>query len=360
MSSFSPKLPFGFLSAAILAVGLATPATASERIYVPLGSDDKIVIIDPGTNAVLGEINGLPAVHGLAATPDGRYLVAGSYDEQPAGKAPSKPKGVSADDHAAHHAPKSPKNASQAMVSTLSVLSLPDHAVVRRIDVPGGVHHVAVDPSGRFVIATQPGQNAISIVDLSDFTVVTTIQTGPLPNYARFSPDGTRAYVSVAGKGVVSEIDTRRWKIRRSYIVGNSPEHIVLSHDGGTLYANNVDDGTVSVVDTATGAAVKTIPIGGGLHGIDLSDDGRTLFVAAMDENKVVAVDLATNSYRSVKTAPSPYHLASIKGGKIYVASAENPTAWVIDQASLAITDEIPIGGKGHQMVQVSGKEHAQ
>ncbi|MDA1098575.1 MAG: YncE family protein [Proteobacteria bacterium] len=345
---------------AILAAGLAAPAAANDRVYVPLGSDDKIVIVDPGTNAILGEINDLPAVHGLAATPDGRYLVAGSYDERPAGKAPSKPKGVTADEHAAHHAPKSQDDADKTAVSTLSILSIPDHAVVRRVDVPGGVHHVAVGPSGRFVIATQPGQNAITIVDLGAFTVVTTIATGPLPNYARFSPDGARAYVSNAGNGTISEIDTKRWIVRRNYAVGNSPEHIVLSRDGGTLYANNVDDGTVSVVDTASGKTVKTIPIGGGLHGIDLSDDGQTLFVAAMDENKVVVVDLRTNTYRSVRTDPAPYHLSAIKGGKLYVASAEKPKVWVIDQSSLAITDEISIGGKGHQMVQVPDKKHIQ
>ncbi|MBT7755450.1 MAG: beta-propeller fold lactonase family protein [Candidatus Magasanikbacteria bacterium] len=360
MASFSTISSLGFLSAAVLAAAIATSASAGDRVYVPLGSDDKIVIVDSETNKILGEINGLPAIHGLAVTPDGRYLVAGSYDERPVGKAPSKPKGVTADEHAAHHAPKSQNPAGGAVVSSLSILSVPDHAVVRRIDVPGGVHHVVVGPSGRFVIATQPGQNAISIIDLGNYSVVTTIATGPLPNYAEFSPDGARAYVSNAGNGTISEIDTKRWIVRRNYVAGNSPEHIVLSRDGGTLYANNVDDGTVSVIDTSSGEAIKTIPIGRGLHGIDLSDDGRTLFVAAMDENKVVAVDLRGNTYRSIQTGPSPYHLAAIKDGKLYVTSAEIPKAWVIEQSSLAITGEIPIGGKAHQMVQVPDKERTE
>jgi len=360
MPSFLTTSSFGILPAAILAVAIATSASANHRVYVPLGSDDKIIIVDPGTNAIVGEINGLAAVHGLAGTPDGRYLVAGSYDERPAGKAPAKPKGITADEHAAHHAPKSQDQAGKATVSTLTVLSVPEHAVVRRIDVPGAVHHVAVDPIGRFVIATQPGENAITIVDLGNYSVVTTIATGPLPNYAKFSPDGARAYVSNAGNGTISEIDTKRWIVRRNYLAGNSPEHIVLSRDGGTLYANNVDDGTVSVINTSSGETVKTIPIGGRLHGIDLSDDGQTLFVAAMDENKVVAVNLRGNTYRSVRTNPAPYHLTAIKGGKLYVASAEEPKVWVIDQSTMTITDEIPIGGKGHQMVQAPGKAHSQ
>jgi DNA-binding beta-propeller fold protein YncE len=53
-----------------------------------------------------------------------------------------------------------------------------------------------------------------------------------------------------------------------------------------------------------------------------------------------------------VLLGPSPYHLAAIPGtGKLYVSSAEEPKLWVVDQESLRVLNEIPIRGKGHQMV---------
>jgi len=323
-------------------------------MYVPLGGEGKIVVIDAAQDKIVNTINGLAAVHGLAATPDGRFLVAGSFEEREAGSAvPDKPSGVTEEEHAAHHggAPDGAEKAG-AVVSTVSVVRTSDGSVVRRIDVPGVVHHVAVSPNGRFAVVTHPNEGGISVIDLASYEVVATIATGPSPNYAAFNRDGGQVYVSNAGNGTVSAVDTGRWIIRWNVVVGTSPEHLVLSKDGATLYINNVEDGTVSVIAVGEQKVVQTIPIGTTLHGIDLSDDGRTLFVADLGEDRLVSIDLATGATRSVSLAPAPYHLAVVRGsGKLYVSSADDPKIWVVDRNSLAVHGEIPIGGKGHQMV---------
>jgi YVTN family beta-propeller protein len=162
--------------------------------------------------------------------------------------------------------------------------------------------------------------------------------------------------VSDAGDDRISVIDTEEWVVRRRYGVGASPEHLVLSKDGATLYVNNVDDGTVSVLDLEKQGLKATLEVGQVPHGIELSDDGRTLFVSVMGEDKIVAVDVASGEARSVALWPAPYHLTAIRGtGKLYVSSAEKPKLWVLDQKSLETIGEIPIGGKGHQMVRAAG-----
>lgn len=336
-----------------LVLGMQT-ARAEPLVYVPLGSDGKIVVVDAGQDKVVDKIEGLPAVHGLAGTPDGRFLIAGSYQDREMGsEPPAKPSGVSEDEHAAHHG-GSPASAQKAgsVVSTVSVVRTADGSVARRIDVPGAVHHVAVSPNGRFAIVTHPNAGAISAIDLNSYKVVASVATGPLPNYAVFAPDGSQLYVSNAGNDTVSAVDTGRWIVQWNTVVGTSPEHVVLSKDGATLYVNNVEDGTVSVVAVGERKVVKTIPIGSTLHGIDLSDDGKTLFVAALGDDKLVGVDLATGTTRSAVLAPEPYHLAVVRDtGKLYVSGADEPKIWVVDQKSLAVLGEIPIGGKGHQMV---------
>ena len=297
-------------------------------------------------------------MHGLAKTPDGTFLVAGSYEgRSTAAKAPAKPKGVSAADHAAHH--KKPKPGAikpGAEISTLSIISTADNKVVRRIDVPGAVHHVAVSPDGRFAVVTLPSEDKVSAVDLKTYKVVANFATGTMPNYAVFSPDSKTLYVSNAGNDTVSAVDVAKWFVRWNTPVGGSPEHVVLSKDGSRLYVNNVENGTVSVLDTAGQKVVKTISAGKGLHGIDLSEDEKTLFVASRGGNELVAVDLATGKTRKVTLKPEPYHLSVIRGaGKVYVSSAEKPMIWVVDAKSLKTIGEIPIGGKGHQIVQSSG-----
>lgn len=335
---------------------IAGPVLAAERVYIPLGSENKIVTIDPATDTVIGAIQGVSAVHGLAATPNGRFLIAGSYDERPVGAAPAKPAGVSEEDHAAHHrASTKPAAQSNSVVSTVSIIGLPSGDIVRRIDVPGAVHHVAVSPDGRFAVVTHPNGDSISAINLGSYSVVATVKTGSVPNYATFSKDSNRLYVSNAGDDTVAVIDTQGWKVNGRLPVGKSPEHLVLTPDGATLFVNNVDDGTVSAVSLRSGNMTKTFSVGAGLHGIDLSDDGGTLFVASVDDRKVVAMDAHGGILRSLRTDALPYHVAAVrKLGKVYVSSVDEPKIWILKQSDLSMTGEIQTGGKGHQMVQVT------
>ena len=344
-----------FLLAAF-AAGVS-PALAGTTVYVPLGSAGEVLVIDAGTDTIAGTIAGTEAAHGLAGIAGGKYLVAGSLEEaSPDSSAvPAKPEGVSEDAHRAHHAnPAAPTAAKPASVSFVSVIRAADGTIVRRIAVPGAVHHAALSPDGRFAVVTHPDGGGVSIIDLSTFEVIKTVQTGPMPNYVVVSADGKRLYVSNAGNGTISEIDSQRWIVRRNFVAGDSPEHVVLSADGTTLYVNNANAGTVSVIPVERGEVVKTYAVGGELHGIDLSEDGKILFVSGTGENKLVAIDLAGGTMRSVLLGPSPYHLATVHGtGKLYVSSAEEPKIWVIDQHSLAVRKEIPIRGEGHQMAVI-------
>jgi YVTN family beta-propeller protein len=342
-----------------LALVVAAPMAMAETIvYVPLGGAGEILAIDAGADLTIGKISGLEEVHGLAGAPGGKYLVAGSYTETApdAPAIPSRPKGVSEDEHRAHHAaPAARSPASRKAVSFVSVIQTGDQKVVRRIAVPGAVHHTAVTPDGRYAVATHPNDGGVSVIDLAAFKVVKTVRTGPLPNYAVVSSDGKSIYVSNAGNGTISEIDTSRWTVRRDIAAGSNPEHLVLSPEGDTLYVNNVDVGKVSVISLARGEVVRAYEIGGVLHGIDLSDDGATLFVSAKENNRLVAIDLEKGRMRGVPLAPAPYHLTAVRGtGKLYISSAEESKIWVVDQQNLGVQTEIPIRGMGHQMVVVN------
>jgi YVTN family beta-propeller protein len=354
------KIParIAFSTALVAVAYLAVqPAAAEEIVYVPLGGAGEVLVIDAESDSIRGRIAGVPQSHGLAATPDGRLLIAGSFAEvaPEAAKLPPKPAGVSESDHQAHH--RKPDHAAAAKdegVSLLTVLQAEDGKILRRIEVPGAVHHTAVTPDGRYALATHPNGGTLSVVDLATFQIAATVRTGPLPNYAVASPDGTRIYVSNAGNNTVSEVDTERWVVHRNFPTGESPEHMVLSRDGARLYVANVDAGTVSELAVEVGTVTRTFEIGGLLHGLDLSEDGGTLFVAARERNKLVAIALDSGDLRDAPLSPEPYHLTTVGGtGKIYVSSAEEPKIWVIDQDSLSVLNTVPVPSKAHQMAVV-------
>ena len=336
--------------------GAASQPAAADTVYVPMGSAGEVLVIDADSDTIVRRITGIEDAHGLASSPGGDYLVAGMYaditPDQPA--LPPKPEGMSEEEHQAHHKAPATDAALEGAVSYVSIIATDAQSAVRRIEVPGAVHHTAVSPDGRYAVATHPNAGGVSIIDLSSFMVTATVETGMMPNYVVVSSDSRRVYVSNAGDDTVSEIEAESWVVRRSFRVGASPEHMVLSPDDATLYVANVDDGTVSAISLAGRALPVPFALGGTLHGIDLSDDGRTLFVSGREFGSLVAIDLAEGTLRRVPLAPEPYHLTAIRGtGKLYVSSADEPKIWVIDQTSLRTLGEIPIGGRGHQMAVV-------
>ena len=337
-----------------LAFGLLTVSLAQAgpppRVYIPTGEGAEVLIIDAATQQTVGRLGGLPAAHGLAATPDGSRLIVGSFEERAVDAAPpDKPADVSATDHAAHHG-TGPKAETPAAISTVSIVDTATQAILRRIDVPGAVHHVAVSPDGRTAVVTQPGADSITAIDLQSYAVLATVRVGAVPNYAAFAPDGATLYVSAAGDDAIVTLDAARWQVTGRIATGASPEHLVLAPDGQRLYVANTGDGTVSVIDPATRQAVATLAVGPTPHGIDLSEDGRTLIVAVTGADRLIAIDLADRTRREAALAPAPYHLRAIPGtGRLYVSSAGVPTVRVIDAATLGVVAEIPLDGTGHQ-----------
>lgn len=347
------------VSAALVATAYLAvqPAAAEELVYVPLGSAGEVLVIDAAIDAVVGRIPEVPESHGLGATPDGRFLIVGSFAETTLGESeiPPKPAGISESDHQAHHRkPGAAIGRASEAVSFLSIIRTQDGSLVRRIEVPGAVHHVAVTPDGLYAVATHPNGGGISVVDLRSFKLSTFVPTGPLPNYAAISPDGTRIYVSNAGDGTVSEINAETWFVSKVIVVGESPEHMVLSGDGQRLYLANADAGTILEITLENGLVSRRFEIGGLLHGLDLSEDGRNLYVSAREQARLVAIALDTGEARSAPLGPEPYHLTTIGStGKLYVSSAAEPKIWVVDQDSLSILSEVPVQGKAHQMAVV-------
>lgn len=317
----------------LVCLGGGTAVMAAPTAYIPLGSANEVIAVDAASGKITQRYPGVENPHGLVATPDGEYLIAGSIKET------AVPAGAPAD---------TPN-------SKLYVIH-PGHGhVMAEIPVSGWTHHQAMTPDGKYVLSTHPTRGGISAVDFVGNKVFKTIKTGPAPNYTLVTKDGKYAYVSNSGNGTLSEIDLGTWAVVRSLEAGPSPEHLVFSADEKTLYVANDRAGTVSAVSIREGKVVTTYKIGQRLHGLDIGDDGKTLFVSSRSDNKLVALDTRTGAQRVLTLSPDPYHLDKIPGtGKIYVSSSREPKIWVIDQKTFTVTGTIQLpAGEGHQIAVI-------
>lgn len=348
---------FKLASAATAALLMTTALAAAQPIvFVPEGSANTVRMMDAATGETVKRITGLEAVHGLAGAPGVPYLVAGSYAETDRETIAEmdQPEGVSEDEHAVHHASadNKPMGPADAGISILSVLDAASGEIVRRIEVPGAVHHSAVSPDGRYAVATHPSGDGISVVDLNTFKLTAFVPTGSLPNYAAFGTDPGVVYVSNAGNGTISEVDLQRGIVRRNLVAGEAPEHLAIDPDKATLYAADGDAGTVLEVSLGDGAVGRRFDMGGTLHGLDLSDDGTSLFVAVRGDDRISSIDLSTGDVTTAALAPEPYHLTTVPGtDTFYVSSRAQPKVWVVDAATLRAVSDFEVEGEGHQMV---------
>ncbi len=327
------KLSLIALSLSGFLFSLSSLAYASPTVYIPLGTGNQVIKVDAATDKITASYPDVINAHGLVATPDGEYLIAGSLSEDLLKKGQ----------------PKDTKNSKLFFIH-------PAHGhVMSTIAVSGWSHHQAITPDGKYVLSTHGLRNNVSVVDVEENKVVTTIQTGMVPNYTVITRDGKKAYVSNSGSNNVVEIDLTNWTVTRKLESGPAPEHMVFSKDQKIIYITNPRVGRVSAVSVKSGKIIKTYKIGKAAHGLDMGDDGKTFFASSKKENKLVAVNTETGEQRELTLSPAPYHLNTITGtGKVYVSSRKKPLIWVVDQKTLKIIGEIKLpGGEGHQMAIV-------
>ncbi len=322
-----------FISVISLNLFFTNVLSASPVVYIPLGSANQVIKVDAGTDKIIATYTGVDNPHGLVATPDGEYVIAGSLIETPLKKG----------------------QAADTPNSKLFFIHPAHGHVMSTIPVAGWSHHLAITGDGKYVLSTHGLRGGISVVELGDNKVIKTVKTGAIPNYILITKDNKHAFVSNSGNNSITEIDLTDWKVKRKLQAGSSPEHMVFSTDEKSIFVTNPRAGKVSVISVKTGKVIRSFKIGKSVHGLDISDDGTTLFVTSKRENKLVAINIRSGKKREVTLNSSPYHLNTIHNtAKIYVSSSKKPLIWVIDQKSLKVVNTIKLDkGEAHQMAIV-------
>ena len=165
------------LSVGVLVLfALVTPARGQSRQYgiVQTNSgDDSIHLIDPATNAIVGEIHGVPINHGAAAAPDGSRLYFTSEAERVLAVVDTKTRQITKKIALTGR----PNNISISkdgrfvyvgIVSDPGAVEVIDTATLERVkSIPtgGGIHNVYVTPDNRFVVAGSIAGRKMTVID---------------------------------------------------------------------------------------------------------------------------------------------------------------------------------------------------
>ncbi len=327
----------------LVAVPLAT-AQDQVRILQSNAAGDRVHIIDPVTNKVVGEILGIERAHGVTASPDGRRIyVANEADD------------------------------------TLDVADFQTLKVIKKIPLSGSPNNLAISPDGRRVyvgimeaVGNNPG--VADVIDTASLTKVKSIRTeGPVHNLY-VTPDGKHVVAGDPRNGWVSVLDTRTeapaWAIKMDH--GIRPMAISKNPDGSTrsLFIQVGSHNGFAVVDFKTRKEVArislpklppgrtAIPAGSGeSHGIAVTEDQGTLVVCSRLNNALYSyslpdVKLSGTAYLSGKGCA--WVTVTPDGKRAYAADPVGNSTLVVDIPSMTEVAKIAVGQvpkRNHTMV---------
>src|SRR5205807_7724846 len=257
---FSVVLP----TVALVALAATLPLQAETiRIVQTNAAGDSVMLIDPATNKVVGEIKDIEVNHGAAAAPDGSRLYITNEAE-----------------------------------STLDVADLKTLKVIKHIPLTNHPNNIAVSKDGKRVYAAiVAGAGAVDVIDTTTLTRVKTIRTEGGIHNVYVTPDGKFVVAgSIPGRKIIV-IDQKTEEVLWSVPTedGVRPMAFETGADGSTkrVFAQLSNLNGFVTLDFATHAIVDKVKLpevaasekvteglqGSPAHGLAVTPDGKTLCV---------------------------------------------------------------------------------
>ena len=307
----------GLAGIAVFSVALVVSAgrsLAAPKAYVTSPTEDKVSVIDTGSDTVLTSaiVSGAPT--GVAVNPAGTRLYVTKLN-----------------------------------ASGLAVLDTANNGVVATVPVASLPVGVAVNPAGTLVYVGSLGSSVITPVDPATNLPGPAIVVGNGPVGVAFHPTGTAAYVTNTIDGTVSVINVASGTAVATIPVGVQPEGVVVHPSGAWVYVANYGGNSVSVIDAGTNAVLATVPVGAQPAGVAVSPDGTAVYVVNSNATVSVIDPLSNTVLLTIPVGDGTPAAASFfglsvnpAGTKLYAANEGSGTVSVINAKTHAVQGSVP------------------
>jgi YVTN family beta-propeller protein len=302
------------------------PLTAGQvRIYVTNSDDNKVTVIDPASNSVVGEIAVSANPHGIVPSPDGKrfYVSSESKDlldvvERSTGKVIKKiPIGLRPNNVAITADGKRVYVCIRGK-SQVDIIDTASLEKVKSVEVGKGPHNVYRTPDGKYMIATSMDGEKLTVIDAKTEEPAFTIEPGgvPRPVVIDANPDNTirRLFVQLSNLHGFEAIDWQTRKVTQKVMLPKAPPDarplipatfshgMAIAPDHKTLWVDDMLNNTVNVFSMADLKPVAVIPVGRGPDWMVFTPDGKRCYVSNAGANTVSAIDAV--SMKEMKQIP--------------------------------------------------------
>jgi YVTN family beta-propeller protein len=320
----------GLFAAIVLFALPLGAASGNVRIIQTNSAGDRVSIIDPATNKVVGEILDIEANHGAVVAPDGSRIYI-----------------------------------SDEAMSTLDIADAKTLKVIQRIPLSGHPNNLSISRDGRRVyvgIIEAPG--GVDVIDTVGLKRVKTVPTKGSIHNTYVTPDGKYVVAgSIQGK-TINVIDQKTeepaWTLELD--LGIRPMAFATNADGSTkwIFAQLSGLNGFAVVDFATQKEVRRIqnpdlppgkaPVPEGAdpsHGMAVTADGKTLVVCSRLNTALYSYslpDLKVLGTAELGGMGAAWVTLTPDGKTAYVANAVTNDVSVVDVKSMKEIALVKVG----------------
>jgi YVTN family beta-propeller protein len=242
--------------------------TAGNRLFV--ARQNRVMVLDPATGKVLGEIPGFNGAHGVAfAYSTGHGFATSGRD------------------------------------STVIMFDLTTLKVLARTTAAEDADAILYDPASKHVFTFNGDAESATVIDASTGARIRTIALGAKPEFGVAAGDG-KLYVNLTEKGVVAEIDAVAMRVIRQWSVAPCTASTGLAIDvAHHRLFSACRSKHMAISDIVAGKLVATLPIGGGVDAAAFDPATQLAFASNGDGTLTVVHEDSPSKFTVVATVPT-------------------------------------------------------
>lgn len=241
-----------------------TVDTTGNRLFI--ARQTRVMVVDPASGKLLGEIPGLNGAHGVAL------------------------------DYATGHGFATSGHDGQVIMFDLKTLQ-----VLGKSPAADDADAVLYDPVSRQVFTFNGDAGSSTVIDPVSGKAVGNIALGGKPEFGVSAGDG-KLYVNIEDRGEIAEIDAKSQRVTRRWSLApcTEPTGLAIDRVHHRLFSG-CHNKVMAISDASAGKVIATVPIGGGVDG-DAFDPGTLLAFASNGDGTLTVVH---------EDGPASFHLIS-------------------------------------------------
>lgn len=268
-----------------------TMDSAARRLYVSRGTH--VVVFDPDSGKVAGDIPNTEGVHGIALAPD-------------------LDRGFTS-------------NGRTSSVTIFDLKTLKEIGVVKTTgENPDAILY---DPASRRVFTMNGRGGNATAIDAAAGTVAGTIDLGGKPEFATADGKG-HIYANLEDKSLVVAIDSKQLKVESRWPLApcESPSGMAIDREQRRLFIG-CHNQMMAVMDADTGKVITTLPIGRGVDANRFDPETRLAFSSNGDGTLTVVHEDSPDKFAVVDNVPTQRGARTMaldrKTHNLYLVTAE-------------------------------------